>query len=123
VTTDDPNVLSWEELTGHSVTEEPTQPGWYIYEGAADLTVFYRSKTGQWWVHSDAGTVHPCVWGYIEQATGVYSLVPITTERRVLRALARDAYVESEDRSKGMIGRAVLRAMATWLTKRAEALP
>lgn len=59
---------------------EPTTPGWYGYDGGRQVMIFHLREPHQWSVHMDNGTVADCVWGYIEQALSVYSLVPLVPQ-------------------------------------------
>ena len=59
-------------------TQQPTEPGWYSYSGGMQVMIFHLRETDgrrQWSVHFDNGTAGDCVWGYIEQALGVWDLV------------------------------------------------
>lgn len=59
----------------------PTKPGFYRYSGGgAQTMIFLLTNWGQWFVVSDNGSVSHCVWGYIEQALGVWDLVPIESD-------------------------------------------
>ena len=71
--------------------DEPTDPGWYAYSSGAQVMVFHLRKvnpefagdratgggTRQWSAHFDTGRGADCAWGYIEQALGVWDLVPL----------------------------------------------
>ena len=63
--------------TGALTEAEPSEAGWYAYSGGAQTMVFHLGDTGQWHVYVDNGSASECAWGYIEQALGVYDLVPI----------------------------------------------
>lgn len=70
--------------TGEAV-EAPTEPGWYAYSGGGQVMIFhlrmrpnfFAEPTPQWSAHLDNGDAADCVWGYIEQALGVWDLVPL----------------------------------------------
>jgi hypothetical protein len=57
------------------LTEAPTQPGFYIYSGGAQIMVFLLDRSGQWWAAFDNAEMSRCEWGYIEQALSVWDLV------------------------------------------------
>lgn len=66
---------------------EPTEPGWYAYDGGAQSMIFLLRSAEQsvgnrrqWFVILDNGGMDECEWGYIEQATGVYPLVPLVPQ-------------------------------------------
>jgi hypothetical protein len=54
----------------------PEADGWYTYSGGNEVMIF-RLTHGQWFVIFDNGESNPCEWGYIEQALGVWDLVPL----------------------------------------------
>lgn len=60
---------------------EPTEPGWYAYLGGRQHMVFHLREPGQWSAHFADGTAEDCVWGYIDQALGVWDLVRLVPER------------------------------------------
>lgn len=71
------------------VKPEPTEPGWYAYSGGNQVMIFHLRRVPvfsgplarpgdlQWSAHFDDGTSADCAWGYIEQALGVWDLVPL----------------------------------------------
>jgi len=64
------------QIQGHSHSE-PIEVGWYAYSGIAEGMIFHLRQSGQWSVHLDNGIAADCAWGYIEQALGVWNLVPL----------------------------------------------
>lgn len=66
------------DLTPTPAVGEPDELGWYAYSGGAQVMIFHLRRGGQWSVHLDNGTSADCAWGYIEQALGVWDLVPLT---------------------------------------------
>jgi len=54
--------------------DQPTTPGFYYNDGAAQVMIYLLDRTGQWWAIVDNATMDKCAWGYIEQTTGVYPL-------------------------------------------------
>jgi hypothetical protein len=82
--------------------KEPTEPGWYAYTGGAQVMVFHLRETEgrrQWSAHLDNGSSDDCAWGYIEQALGVWDLVPmappVLDPPETLRRLVEQWGVES----------------------------
>jgi hypothetical protein len=68
----------------HPPVKEPTEPGWYTYNGGAQHMIFLLTRTMgwssgevdlRWWVVFDHGSIAGVDWGYIEQALGVWDLV------------------------------------------------
>ena len=59
----------------------PEADGWYTYSGGNEVMIF-RLTRGQWYAAFDSGEMHPCEWGYIEQALSVWDLVPLVPARR-----------------------------------------
>lgn len=69
------------DADGRGATEEPIDVGWYAYSGGRQSMIFHLRATGQWSAHFADGTASDCAWGYIEQALGVWDLVPLTPSR------------------------------------------
>lgn len=61
------------------MAEEPTDAGFYRYDGGAQLLQFMLHTNGQWYIWQENVLVK-CDWGYIEQALSVYNLVKMTVE-------------------------------------------
>lgn len=73
---------------------EPTENGWYAYSGGAQTMIFHLRdglEGKQWSAHFDNGDSGDCVWGYIEQALGVWDLVPLVPDEREKIARAIEA--------------------------------
>lgn len=70
--------MSNEDGATTTTIPSPTEPGWYAYSGGRQLLTFRLDETGQWFVRFDNGDVTKCEWGYIEQALGVWDLVPMS---------------------------------------------
>lgn len=64
------------------MNEQPTERGFYRYSGGAQILIFLLDYNRQWWVISDSGEKAKCEWGYIEQALGVWDLVPIQNDSK-----------------------------------------
>ena len=62
------------------VQTEPTVPGFYRYSGGNQIMIFLLTSQGNWFVILDNGTMDRCVWEYIEQALGVWTLVRIESD-------------------------------------------
>lgn len=73
--------MSNEDLSASMVIAPPTEPGWYAYSGGGQVMTFQLDELGRWTVHFDNGDSGKCEWGYIEQALGVWDLVPIPAPR------------------------------------------
>lgn len=59
----------------------PTEPGFYRYSGGRQHLMFLLTEDGQWFTIFDNGTSAKCNWGYIEQALGVFDLLPVVSEK------------------------------------------
>lgn len=79
--------------------DEPTTPGWYGYSGGAQLVIFHLRAPQQWTAHLNNGDAHDCVWAYIEQALGVWDLLPLVPalEHRHGNGNGRWDLLEDED--------------------------
>lgn len=60
------------------MSDEPTTPGLYTYSGGAQSLLFTLDCNHQWWVFTDNGESDRCDWGYVEQALGVWDLIPLS---------------------------------------------
>lgn len=83
--TDETTPTQPDEVTETTV-EEPIETGWYAYSGGAQFMLFHLDDQGQWWVHAANGSADQCVWSYIEQALGVWTLdrIPLPVPSPVL---------------------------------------
>lgn len=66
---------------------EPTEPGWYAYSGGAQSMIFLLQNVfdgetthHDWYAITTDGLCRGCDWGYIEQALGVWDLVPLVPD-------------------------------------------
>lgn len=67
--------------------QRPTEPGFYMNEGSAQVMVHLLTQSGQWMVVMDTGQIENCEWGYIEQTLLAFPLVRIgdvSDHKRVL---------------------------------------
>lgn len=90
--------MSTDSPTPERVTltdEEPTEDGWYAYDGGRQ-TMIFRLTRGQWHVTTDSGQCDPCEWGYIEQALGVWNLTPLVREQALREEIAGQVKAEEE---------------------------
>lgn len=95
--------------------DEPTDAGWYAYSGGNQTMVFHlrTEPRRQWTAHFGGGVCGYCEWGYIEQALGVFDLVPLRPARwdrmGAAAAIADDAVPEKDAQSRAARAAAIAR--------------
>ena len=77
----------------------PTEPGFYRYSGGRQ-TILFLLRDGQWFTIFDNVTINACEWGYIEQALGVWDLIPLASESEEVKAIMTvPAFVPGNNRN------------------------
>lgn len=71
------NITPSDDIVSTHRAHQPTEPGFYKYEGARGSLIFCLDSFGNWWAVTDSPSVTRCVWAYIEQGLSVETLVRV----------------------------------------------